>query len=645
MLLKNFILTVTTLVYLLSFSSQLHGQKIAINEIMASNATTLPDEDGTYADWIELYNYGAEDINLEGWTLTDNYNNLYKWKFPDVTINANCCLLIWASGKNRVGNYLHSNFAISSKGEGLILTNQDGNRVDELFPVVLPTDVSYGRFPNGTGDFKYFSQPTAALPNHDDGFDELISPPIISHSPGFYTDSFYLKMHHNDPDVKIRYTLDGSQPTTNSEIFPDSLLIRNRKNDPDQLSAIPTTPLNASEWFRWRPPMDVVFKGTNIRAKAFKAEGLSPYSLTSTFWVDPDIYTRYSLPVISLSMNADDLLGNQGIYTNFSQRGPQWERDLHIAFFEPDGTPGFSTDAGVRVNGGNSRRYALKSFRIYFRNKYGDSKIESPVFPDQLTNAHDRLILRNAGSDWARTYFRDPFAQSILNGFADLDHQAYRPSAVFLNGEYWGVMNIREKLDDKYIENHYGHTKIDMLEDTDEVKYGSKVHYKNLISFLKNNDLNIPDNYEWVKMQMDVDNFRDYHILQIFCMNTDQPGKNVRFWRPQTDIGKWRWMCWDMDDTFLFGPHNNYNRNGLVFCSGLDSINAPRVNASTPPPSWAPNGTDQTFPLRALLRSNEFSHSFINRFADLLNTAFQPKYLSEIIDRFHATAGPNLIEH
>jgi hypothetical protein len=253
--------------------------------------------------------------------------------------------------------------------------------------------------------------------------------------------------------------------------------------------------------------------------------------------------------------------------------------------------------------------------------------------------------LRNGGSDWAYTYFRDAFAQSILEGFSDVDHQGYCPSVVFINGEYWGIMNIRERFDDNYIDNYYGQKDIDMLESTGQVIYGSNVHYQNLISFLQKNDINTSENYEWVKTQMDVDNFRDYHILQIFSMNTDQPGKNVRFWRPQTDDGKWRWMWWDMDDAFNFGPHNNYDRNGLVFCSGLNSISATKVNGATPPPTWAPNGPTQTFPLRALLRSDEFRDGFINRFADLLNTAFQPKYLFEIIDGFHSTTAPYLYEH
>ena len=624
------------------------SQTIAVNEIMASNATTLADEDGDFGDWIELYNYGSEEVNLEGLGLSDDYDAPFKWVFPDTTLQAGKFILIWATGKNRAepGMPLHTNFSISSEGEEIILTATDMVRIDEHPPTHIPTDISYGRYPDGTGEFFYFDQPTPLGTNTTQGFTGLLSSPVFSHSSGFYADSFYLKVSHPDPEVILRYTLDGSEPDQESDLFPDSLLIYDRANEPDQISSIPTTSITAPEWYRWMPPMDTVYKGTNIRVKPFREGALNPFAGTKIYWVDDDGTSGYSLPVISLSVDENDLFGADGIFTNYSRTGDYWERPAHITFFEPAGSKGFSTDAGLRVHGGNSRRYALKSFRIYIRNEYGKSQINYPIFPGQEMNVHERLILRNAGSDWARTYFRDAFVQSILKGFSDVEYQAYRPAVLFINGEYWGVTNIRERYDNKYIEHHYGHTEIDMLDGTGrDIKYGTNLHYNNLISYLHENDIEEPGHWDWVQTQMDVEDFRDYHILQIFAMGTDQPGKNVRFWRPQTPEGKWRWMFWDMDDTFLFGPHNNYDRNGLVYCTGLDSISAWSVNLATPPPSWAPNGPSQTFPLRALLMNSGFRTNFINRFADLLNTAFHPGYLEYMIDSFRMQIDDYMYDH
>ncbi len=624
------------------------AQDIAINEIMASNATTIADEDGEFGDWIELYNYGSKEVNLEGLGLSDDYEDPFKWIFPDTTLQAGKFIRIWASGKNRVvtGLPLHTNFMISSVGEEIILTRTDLVRIDEHPPTHIPTDISYGRYPDGTGDFFYFDRPTPGYSNRYEGYEEILPPPVLSEESGFYDNSFYIKVTHPDPGVILRYTLDGSVPNSLSVIFPDSLLIYDRSHEPDGISSVPVTSDDVPEWYRWMAPMDTVAKGTNVRVKAFREGALSIYTGTETYWVKGDKVPEYSLPVISLSIDQNDLLGDSGIYSHFNNKGIHWERPAHFAYFETDGSKGFATDAGLRVHGGNSRRYALKSFRVYFRNKYGEGEIDYPVFPDQDINVHERLILRNAGSDWSQTYFRDAFVQSILKGFSDVEYQAYRPAIVYLNGEYWGLMNIRERYDNNYIKNHYGRKEIDMLDGTGrEIKYGGNENYNNLISFLHENELEKPENYTWVRSQMDVDNFRDYHILQIYAMGTDQPGKNVRFWRSQTPYGKWRWMFFDMDDTFLFGPHNNYDRNGLVFCTGLDSISAYSVNTATPPPAWAPNGPTQTFPLRALLMNSSFRNNFINRFADLLNTAFQPHYLNYMIDSFRMKIDNYIYDH
>lgn len=633
--------------FLITFVKTFNAQTLFINEFMASNASYMADEDGDYEDWVEIYNAGTFAVNLSGYGLSDDSLNSYKWVFPDTVIAPGAFMLIWASGKDRAipGMPLHTSWRISKSGEELLLTDTTGNIIDFIPPLYLPTDISYGRYPDGGSSFLYYSQPTAGSSNTSSGYPELISSPTFSHAPGFYTDSFYLQISHPDTAITFRYTLDGSLPTPTSPLFPDSLLIYNRKNDPNDLSDIPTTPPNVPEWHRWYPPLDTVFKGTNIRFKAFKDSALSPKIWTKTFWVDDSIYTRYSFPVISISLEQSALFGPTGIYTNYSMRGFAWERDMHIEFFEPDGALGFATDAGVRIHGGHTRRVPNKSLRIYFRNLYGESRIDYPIFPQLEENVHERLLLRAGGSDWARTFLRCALVQAIIEPFSDVETQAYRPAILFINGEYWGMTNIRERYDNQYIEHNYGYEDIDLLARTGQVVYGTNSHYNALISFLNNNSLADSANYAYVKTQMDVEDFRDYHILQVFSMNVDQPGKNVRFWRPQTPYGKWRWLLYDLDDTFIFRDHCNYDRNGLVFCSGLDSISATSVNPASSWPPYAPNGPTQTFPLRALLRGPEFQKDFINRFADLLNTAFSPDYLNILVDSFDYRIKPYMDEH
>jgi hypothetical protein len=627
------------------FFNNVQCQDLIINEFVASNVLGLEDEDGGYEDWIELLNTGTDPIDLDNFSISDDLGQPNKWTFPSIVIQPGEYLIIFASGKDRIQPNLHTNFSISSSGEELLLSNPNGIIISFIPPIELPTNISYGCYPNGQPDYNYFFDPTPEAPNQNNGFEQALDLPTVSHSSGFYEDSFYLKAYHNDPNAIIRYTLDGSIPNENSAIFPDSLLVEDISAEPDNISSVPTTSAVAPSWYRWYPPLQTTFKGTNIRLRAFTPNGISFKSLTKMFFVHPDMEERYQMPFASLTTPQNSLLGSQGIYTNFNARGIEWEREAHFKYFEPNGNVAFDSDIGIRVHGGNSRRYAIKSFRLYFRNRYGESQFEYSLLLDKDVNIHERLILRNSGSDWSRTYIRDAFVQDILTDFSTVEQQGFQPAITFVNGEYWGVMNFRGRYDNNYLRIKYNINQLDMLEATNSVAYGSNFHYNQLLNYMSNNDLDQTQHYEEVKNRMDVENFRDYHILQVFSMNTDQPGKNVRFWKSTELDNKWRWLWFDLDDSFIYGTHCHYTRNGLEFCTGIDSISSTNVNPPSSSPAWAPNGPAQTFPLRSLLSSTEFRHDFINRFGDLLNTAFQPDYLFSKIDSIENTFNGLMEEH
>ncbi|MBC7524181.1 MAG: lamin tail domain-containing protein, partial [Flavobacterium sp.] len=205
------------LLLVLFFSATLFAQNIAINEVMSSNVTSVLDEDGTAQDWIELYNYGTETVSLNGFGLTDDPTILNKWTFPDVTLNANSYLLIWASSKNRiiVGQPLHTNFKISASEE-IILTSSTGMVINSFPATVLPQNVSFGLQPNGTGTWMYFYQATPNASNTGVGLTELLVPPVFSQNSGVFTAPFTLTISHPNPNAVIIYTLDGSEPDINN---------------------------------------------------------------------------------------------------------------------------------------------------------------------------------------------------------------------------------------------------------------------------------------------------------------------------------------------------------------------------------------------------------------------------------------------
>ncbi|MCC5835453.1 MAG: CotH kinase family protein [Opitutales bacterium] len=202
---------------------------IRINEVMASNGSTIADEDGNFEDWIELYNYGDEAIDLSGWGLSDNYNNPFKWAFPEgVQIDEGTYLLVWASGKNRNDptGPLHSNYAISAGGEEVILTMPEGTRVDELEPTAIPRDVSMGRV-EGEGDaWFFFVEPTPGATNVGLSGVLLDDDIYFSEESGLFEDSFLLTLSNSIAEAKIRYTLDGSDPTEESPLYTEPFLIK-----------------------------------------------------------------------------------------------------------------------------------------------------------------------------------------------------------------------------------------------------------------------------------------------------------------------------------------------------------------------------------------------------------------------------------
>ncbi|HEX9972682.1 MAG TPA: CotH kinase family protein, partial [bacterium] len=310
-----------------------------------------------------------------------------------------------------------------------------------------------------------------------------------------------------------------------------------------------------------------------------------------------------------------------------------WERPVHVEFFEPDGKLGFSLDAGMKIFGAWSRDFAQRSLAIYARSHYGAGDIDYQIFPDKPITKFESFVLRNSGNDWQSTLFRDAMMQSLIRE-TDVDIQAYRPAVVILNGVYWGIHNIREKISEHNLAAHRGidPDNIDLLENNGAVIKGDATHYQAMLNYIATHDMKLSASYDAIKTMMDVDNFLDYEIAQIYFDNTDWPGNNIKFWRPRTADGRWKWIVFDTD--FGFGLYNpdNYRNNTLAFAT---EPNGP----DWPNPPWA------TFLLRKLLENPQFNIDFINRFGDHLNSIFLPSRVNQRIDAMKAVLEPEIQRH
>lgn len=668
------------LFFLLFFINQGFSQVttgIYINEVMASNDNVITDNVGEYSDWIELYNSNPISVDLANYYISDESSLLTKSRFTSTTgqvvIPANGYLLIWASGIVGRGAK-HTNFSLSASGEAIILVAPNGTTIIDGFSFGNQrTNVSYGRLPNGGVDFKYFSPSSPNTSNvTNNAFNEILTPPIFSHQTGFFTSSFSLTLSHTDPNVSITYTTDSSIPSVsnfspksfnykNSYIenpgnsggslmsknyqsysYSSPISIQDKSQSPNQTSSFSSTWHQSAGYVPTTPAK----KGTVIRAYATKAGALPSDVATNTYFFNLSGTKENSLPIISLNVQESHLFDyNTGIYTagvhfdwwraanpsspaddfspaNYYNKGDDWEYPGHFDLIE-NNTNSFQANIGVRINGGTTRTYRMKSLRLYARSKYGSSSIEKKVFDDLPYTSYNSLLLHNAGQDAIFTLIKDA---SIHQAVAHLnfDTQAHRPSVVYLNGEYWGIHNIRQRYDKYYYSQKYdvNPDNLDVITtiypQPSNIDEGDAVHYNATKSYIETNGLQNQNNYDYIKTQIDVTNLIDYQIAEIYFANLDWPNNNIGLWRervaynqtaPKGKDGKWRWYLYDIDS----GTH-------------LDFVNANTLEGA----SSSVDSPDATFFLRSFLLNNSFKNDFINRFADLLNTAFLPSRLNGI---------------
>ena len=662
-----------------------NAQNIAINEVVGSNQTLIADEDGDYNDWIELYNFGQVAVNLEGYGLSDNTSNPFKWIFPNITMEPNSFLLIWASGKNRIVPTapLHTNFSISSSGEPIVLTTPSQHTVDLAPSVPFQMDVSYGRQPDGTGNWFYFYTPTPNAPNIGLGLSELVLPPNFSHHSGLYQNNFQLTLSHPNPNATIIYTLDGSDPdignlggsaynfkneyplavgspfgplltaSYTSLQYANPLLIVDRSSFPDQ-----TTIKNTSQSQIHIPPQPVR-KGTVVKARAY-ISGVGSPIISRTFFVWPQ-GNPYEHPVISIITAEKHLFDYEdGIYTagidfdtwrtnnpnnnqhwrpewnNYWRSGPQWEYPMNVEIFEPvNFTSLINQRAGFRIHGNNSRALPIKNLRWYARGRYDNNSLfELPIFESEIPDApipgnvtSKRVMMRGNGSG-GPIYYDVAFnrlMQPVFNGVTRIRHAIH-----FVNGEFWGLTAIRDRFDRHHYVHNFGLTEDNIIQvdckgsncSIDEGVSSDFSSFTQMRNFIINNNMADQALFQQAEALLEMSSFIDHMVLQIF--SADDSYERF-FWRVRTpeneNYGDGRWRVSTQD----FEAALKSNTNWLVHWSntGLSSNSAMFAN---------------------LLANDGFRNQFINRFADLLNSAFLPSRFTSIINDIYDEINPYLDE-
>ncbi len=607
--------------------------------------------------WAEVCNSGEDTLMLDGYRLGTDPDNAVSLE-GGLEIMRNVCLVFSGSSSVLRDEAVYLSGLSIAPAETIFLITPDGEIADQISTGLRIPNHSFGRADLFSDDLTYFKKPAPGEVNTS-AVTLQLETPSLSHNPGFYTSSFNLSVSTVHSGAVIRYTTDGSIPDESSPVYEGPVSIESREGDPNIFSMIPTNDFGPGHPYNeeWQPPQGEVYKANVIRARVF-FDGAEPSeTVTATYFVDEEGTNRFSMPVFSVNTNPENFFDDEiGIYVagnnlNYNQRGRDWEREGSLEFFEDDGSLAFSLDAGFRIHGGTSRSRPRKSLRIYARNDYGQPWINYQFFPDKPIGQFKRLLLRNSGNDWDGAVFRDGFMQSLMRGI-DMDMQHFRPALVFINGEYWGIHNIRDRLDNRYIETHYGldEDEYTILENNAQFDRGNPDgvdHFNNMVQFLEQNGVNSSSNYEYIQTQMNVGNFADYQIAQIYFRNTDWPGNNLQFWRKMTDYdpdapfgldGRWHWMMFDtdfgfgLDFDYVQGANEGPAHNTLAFALEPNG------------PGW-PNPPWSTLILRRLVVNIDFRQHFINRFADLLNSRFSADFAISQIDSIQAIFEPEFPEH
>ena len=591
---------------------------LSINEVMAVNLSTIADEDGDYPGWIELYNSGDAPINLDGFGLSDDEDTLFRWVFPDVTIDPDNYMLVFASRKDRrdpEGGSLHTNFQIQGTGETLLLTHPSGQVLDRMHSGRLAPDLSAGRNPDSSESRYFFTDSTPGGANSSAGYAGYSFAPRVSAAGGFYGDSIMVTLESSSHGAEIRYTLDGSEPTLAYARFSEAVKITDTAT---------LRPPAYDEGILYTEPIEIN-ETTVLRARSFEEGKLPSTTINRTFYIGTD----HDLPVLSIMTDPDSMFDPvNGIYmrgTGSSDTFPFFganfwqsiEIPVHLEFYEPDGKLGFRFDMGLRIAGQYSRAEPKKSFNLFARNIYGYNEFKFPFFPDfypEKPLANKAITLRTSGQDWQFSKIRDILLTSLLED-TGLDYQAHRQAVLYINGSYWGIYNIRERINEHFLA--YNHDvdpdNVDLLQGNGWVRSGSNDHYVSMLNYARSNNLSDPENYEYIATQMDIVNYIDYWVAQIYFGHTDSG--NIRFWREQSPEGKWRWITFDQDWAFW---GDNYSHNTIRFVTN---------------PAGTGSGQALNTDLMVnLMRNDQFRDKFIERLAYHLNYTFETGRVLERID-------------
>ncbi len=657
--------------------------------------------------FVELTNTGSDPLDLGYLALyyrTGEKAAYTSFRLPDMTLAAGeSCLIRGASAAGKAGEYDRScevlrledcdaewDIALDNRDIKLVLAPAGKAFDRETPPEALPGMISYfvasDEYAFDTGHVSELSRNTMAVRTamkQDSGYYLLnltkatseklaqIAPVTregkraavigskleevrFSQPAGFYSEPFELVLTPPAGYGTVYYTTDGSDPTTSGTRKPYTEVIKLTDTTETDFGRTYQTGLRVVGQIASHTKKML---GAHV-IKACAYNGIRYTGVyTNTYFVSAAM-AEYGVTVMSVSLETKQMFGNPGFYHNFnpSTNDPNTRGRAFLEVFDKDGVRRGYSNVELAASGHGSSGTGMRSMKVFYKGSENEadgaeSALHFDLFDGYARNAKgqcitdfSRLLLRNSGNDCGGSYIRDAYMQRVSDGMA-VDTMAYAPVLVFINGDFWGIYNARERYSGDYVASHYGIDKDNVA--LIESDY-SQVHtnqnapfivssglpddaddFNELVSFIRKNDLKEDENYAYVCDQLDTDSLIDLFVSRLYFSARDFPENNIKLWRcrvsddPSGADCRWHFVLLDMDMGISFFKDANSTTEKSDYFGWLNSTSS--VAATI---------------IKKMLTNTAFRNRFLARFYEVLNEVYVPAQLEEKLDRIVAQREP-----
>ena len=567
----------------------------SVNEgLYISEALSVSSTRSKYLDdWLEIYNGTGKDVALGGYGLSTDSNHVM-FTFPDMTLGAGEYVLVYCTGNNasEAGKKLCAQFKLNAAGDKVYFTSPRGATVDVFNTGKQREGVTSGRLNDDLTKRWFFDTPTPGAANTGaKAYETYVPNPVVVTPAGYVSAGTKVEVKVPEGCYAV-VTTNGSAPASDGKHYDSDFEV-------------------------------TINKTTVLKVKAFCNGKLPSDIITQTYLVE----NKHKISVVSLSSEKNGLFSNaSGILANgpgYTDSLPHyganfwkdWERAAHIEYYTEAGDKAVEFDCGLHTFGQYARGLPQKGLALILREMYGANEVAYPFFTDNGVASYKSLLLRPEGQDWNRAKLRDVIVPALLkNSDSTCDYMDFKPVALYINGEYWGLYYLREKLNENYVVHKYGAEKgtVDLIKGQSMVRAGSKTAYNNLFKkWLNDHPLTNKENYEYFCSQVDIESLMDFWIIETFSTNHDTG--NIRQYKMAG--GKWRWMTYDYDWGFM----NNYVEKDMLQTHMFD------------PKGHGANNNMRNLAERRLLENKDFCKKFYTRYIKALKTYLNYENSSKVL--------------